>query len=137
MNPPLHVLILEDSPDDAEIIALTLEDGGFAPMWERVETAQAMRLALGKQAWDIIIADHSMPHFSVSEALALLKERGDPIPLIMVSGSITDEIAAQIMRAGARDFRCIAAHVHRCRLVIGHLASASDSSFRTLEPNSI
>ena len=104
MNPPLHVLILEDSPDDAEIIALTLEDGGFAPMWERVETAQAMRLALGKQAWDIIIADHSMPHFSVSEALALLKERGDPIPLIMVSGSITDEIAAQIMRAGARDF---------------------------------
>ena len=109
MNQPLHVLILEDSPDDAELIVLTLENGGYTPVWARVETAQDMRLALDhlapdKQAWDIIIADHSMPHFSVPEALALLKERGDLIPLILVSGSLSDEAAAQIMRAGARDF---------------------------------
>ncbi|MDO8413759.1 MAG: diguanylate cyclase, partial [Gallionellaceae bacterium] len=104
MNQPLHVLILEDSPDDAELIVLALEDGGYTPVWERVDSAQAMRLALDRQAWDIIIADHSMPHFSVPKALELLKERGNHIPLIMVSGAVGDETAARIMRAGARDF---------------------------------
>lgn len=104
MKQPLHILILEDTLDDAELIVLELENGGFALAWERVDTAQAMHEALDRRQWDIITSDYSMPRFSAEEALKILSKRALNIPVIIVSGAIGDETAAHIMRAGARDF---------------------------------
>ncbi|HLA74870.1 MAG TPA: response regulator, partial [Gammaproteobacteria bacterium] len=100
----LNVLILDDSPDDAELVVLELERGGFELRWERIDNAAALHTALDKQPWNLVIADHSMPHFSAQSALELVKARGISIPFIIVSGTISDNAAAQIMKAGARDF---------------------------------
>jgi CheY-like chemotaxis protein len=61
MAVPLRVLIVEDSVEDTELLLKELRRGGYDPTHERVQTAEAMTAALAKQAWDIVIADYTMP----------------------------------------------------------------------------
>src|SRR5258707_10380151 len=100
----LRVLLVEDSPSDAALLRLALEEGGFNAECERVQTGQSMELALEKVHWDLILADHSMPGFSAEEAFHLVRKRGRDIPFIIVSGHIDDEAAVAMMKAGAHDY---------------------------------
>src|SRR6266850_1518996 len=104
MNTPIRVLIIEDSQDDAALLLLELESGGYNPTFERVDTATAMQTALAKQPWDIIIADYSMPHFNALAALQLLQDSGLDLPFIIVSGAIGEDTAVAAMKAGAHDY---------------------------------
>jgi signal transduction histidine kinase len=101
---PLRVLFVEDSQPDAALLVRALDRGGFEPLWERVDTAQAMEVALRKEAWDLILCDHAMPSFSSPEALELLKRHGLDIPFIIVSGYIEEDTAVSAMQAGAHDY---------------------------------
>jgi PAS domain S-box-containing protein len=100
----LNVLIVEDVERDAVLLLRELRRGGYDPAFERVETAEGMTAALEKQPWDIIISDYMMPHFSALKALALMLEKRPELPFIIVSGTVSEEIAADAMRAGAHDF---------------------------------
>lgn len=101
---PLHVLIIEDSIDDAELIIREIQRGGYEVDWERVETKQAMQAALSRQRWDIILSDFSMPQFSALAALATLKDSGLDIPFIVISGTIGEETAVAALKGGVHDF---------------------------------
>ena len=101
---PLRVLVVEDSADDAELVLFELRRGGYAPSAERVDTAAAFRAALAAGAWDVILCDNSMPALDVLGALGLLRESGLDVPLVIVSGTIGEERAVELMRAGATDF---------------------------------
>jgi len=104
MANPLRVLMVEDSEDDAVLMIHALKKGGYDPSHERVESAEAMRKALLEKAWDIVLCDYQMPRFTGLDAIALLKETGIDIPLIVVSGAIGEEIAVACMRRGASDY---------------------------------
>jgi len=104
MTIPIRVLFVEDSEDDAVLLLRELRRGGYGPVFERVDTHEAMVSALDRQAWDIIIADYVMPRFSGLAALKLVKERGLETPFIIVSGKIGEEVAVEAMRAGAHDY---------------------------------
>ena len=104
MTQPLQVLLVEDSADDAALLLRELERGGYAPTHERVYTLPALQAALTRQPWDVIVADYSMPGFSGTRALALVRELGLDTPFIFVSGTMGEEIAVEAMRAGAHDY---------------------------------
>jgi diguanylate cyclase (GGDEF)-like protein len=104
MNDQLHVLIVEDNPDDAELIVLELEAADYQVVYQQVDTAESMVAALDSQIWDVILTDYSMPHFSAFAALELIKQRNLDTPFIVVSGSIGEEIAVQLMRDGVHDY---------------------------------
>lgn len=104
MNRPLRVLFVEDSEDDAELLAYELECSGYELIYERVDTASTMNAALAQQTWDIIIADYTLPSFSAPAALTLLQERQLDLPFIIVSGTIGEDIAVAAMKAGAHDY---------------------------------
>ena len=104
MNRPLQVLVIEDSEDDAALLELQLQRGGYAPVCHRVETPEATSAALERQSWDVIIADYHLPRFDGLAALALVKEKGLDVPFIIVSGYITEETAVAAMKAGAHDY---------------------------------
>jgi signal transduction histidine kinase len=81
-----------------------LRRGGYELQVERVQTPEAMTAALEQQTWDIVFSDYSMPRFSATAALAVVKDKGLDLPFIIVSGTIGEETAVAAMRAGAHDF---------------------------------
>ena len=104
MKPLLHVLVIEDAVDDAELIVREIRRGGYEVDWERVETKSDMQAALLRQKWDIILSDYSMPQFSALAALATLKDSGLDIPFIVISGTIGEETAVAALKGGVHDF---------------------------------
>lgn len=101
---PLRVLMVEDSQQDADLILLFLERGGFSPAWKRVDTKEGMQEALESSSWDIILSDFRLPDFDGAQALALANEISPGIPLIVVSGNVGEEKATSLMVEGARDY---------------------------------
>jgi diguanylate cyclase (GGDEF)-like protein/PAS domain S-box-containing protein len=104
MGVDLRVLIIEDTEDDALLLWRVLRRGGYEVQWQRVETAPAMKAALESQPWDVIVSDYSMPRFSATGALGVLKESGLDLPFIIVSGAIGEDAAVEAMKAGAHDY---------------------------------
>src|SRR5258708_6735334 len=104
MSGPLRALIVEDSPDDAELMIRELRRGGYVPAFTRVETSEQMRAALTTGEWDIVLADYSLPKLNAIGALNVLHELGLDLPFIVVSGSIGEEVAVAAMKAGAHDY---------------------------------
>src|SRR5438093_5668102 len=103
MSTPLRVLILEDRPEDAELMLHELRRAGFDPAWQRVET-EPDYLAQLQGGLDAILADYTLPQFDALRALQLLQERGLDIPLIIVSGIISEEAAIECVKRGAADY---------------------------------
>jgi signal transduction histidine kinase len=100
----LRVLLVEDNPDDAELVVLELRRAGYEPLFRRVQTAEEMTAALTKETWEVIVSDHSLPNFSAPEAFAIVRRLNIDIPFIIVSGTVGEEIAVQAMRSGVHDF---------------------------------
>ena len=98
------MLFVEDSSDDVELLLRTLEAGGFAVDWTRVDDLDGYRAALDQGSWDIILCDYSMARFGPGPALDELRRRDLDIPLVVVSGTINEETAVALMRGGARDY---------------------------------
>ena len=104
MSKPLNVLLVEDSEDDAMLTRRQLVRAGFEPRCQRVDSAEHMQVALDAQSWDVVISDYHMPSFSGAAALKLLQTTGLDLPFIIVSGAIGEEVAVELMRAGAHDY---------------------------------
>jgi len=103
MTTSLNLLLLEDSPADAELMIEVLRESGFDPTFRRVESKDAYLRELD-QPPDFILSDYSMPQFTARDALRLMKERGLDLPFIIVSGCIGEEMAVECMKAGAADY---------------------------------
>ncbi len=101
---PLRCLIVEDSEDDALLMLRQLRTGGYDVTWERVDTPEAMRAALDRPPWDIVISDYKMPRFNGLAALKLVQASGLDLPFIIVSGTIGEDTAVEAMRQGAHDY---------------------------------
>jgi two-component system cell cycle sensor histidine kinase/response regulator CckA len=104
MSTPLRILIVEDSADDAEVAMLEMSRGGPAPDWRRVENAGEMRAALAERSWDAVLSDFTMPGFGAAQAFAMCRESDPDLPFIVVSGTIGEQRAVEMMRAGAADY---------------------------------
>jgi len=101
---PLRVLIVEDSEDDALMMADTLREGGYHLSSRRVAAAADMRAALAGAHWDLILSDYNVPGFGALEAFAIYREQGLDVPFLIVSGAIGEETAVAAMKAGVHDF---------------------------------
>src|SRR5688572_6831050 len=104
MGRPLHVLILEDSEDDTQLLLLELRRIGYEVGFERVDTAAAMQAVLTEKPWDVILSDYTMPRFNALHALEVLKASHLDLPFIIISGTIGEETAVAALKAGAHDF---------------------------------
>ncbi|WP_298186725.1 EAL domain-containing protein [Acidiferrobacter sp.] len=104
MAAPVRILLLEDAEDDEALVRRTLAKAGLTFALDRVASRTAMIQALDANRYDIILSDYSMPGLSPFDVLAVLAERRLDIPVILVTGTIGENRAAAIMRAGAHDF---------------------------------
>ena len=99
----LRLLLVEDSPADAELILRAVRDGGIEVDPVRIETEAELQTALQSPP-DLILADYLLPRFGGLQALRLAHRHEPDVPVIMVSGSIGEDHAAECLREGAVDY---------------------------------
>ncbi|WP_250123865.1 ATP-binding protein [Chroococcidiopsis sp. CCMEE 29] len=99
----MRILIVENSLCDTELMLYELRRERLQVDWKRVET-ESDYLACLDAGFDVILSDFNMPQFEAMRALQLLQERGLDIPFIIVTGSISEEVAVECMKLGAADY---------------------------------
>ncbi|UQU62550.1 response regulator [Couchioplanes caeruleus] len=101
---PVHLLIIDDSDDDAVLIIRHLTRAGLTISHTRADTSADVRAALADRVPDVVISDYNMPALRAEEALEQVRACDADIPFILVSGEVGEEAAVKLMRAGAQDF---------------------------------
>jgi two-component system, cell cycle sensor histidine kinase and response regulator CckA len=102
MRGHLRVIIIDDSASNAELIGGVLKKAGWSATTARIGDEAAMREALAREPWDLIISDWSMRAFGTSRALAVLRETGHDLPFIIVSSTVGETGAVEALRADAQ-----------------------------------
>jgi PAS domain S-box-containing protein len=104
VNPILRILYLEDDLKDAELVQAMLGAGGFACDLTRVETRVDFCACLEQGAFDLILADYTLPSFDGISALKIAVEKCPEVPFIFVSGTLDEEVAIEALKIGASDY---------------------------------
>lgn len=104
MTNELRVLIVEDSEDDTLLIVRELNKGGLPTQYLRVDSPTALHSALNESIWDVVITDHNLPEFGSEAAIMQIRQTGKDIPIIIVSGTIGEDVAVNAMKSGAHDY---------------------------------
>lgn len=104
MTKKLNILYLEDSSYDAEIVGRILKKADIDYSFMIVDEQHEYKSALEKFSPDLILADHSMFQFNSFEALKIFKQTGLKIPFILVTGTVSEEFAVEILKEGADDY---------------------------------
>ncbi|TAK13884.1 MAG: HD domain-containing protein [Anaerolineae bacterium] len=104
LNHRLKILFVEDNPYDVELASHELQRAGYLFDSTRVDTRQDFIGALTSGEWDVVLADFNLPSFHALDALEVIKGMAPDIPLIVVSGSISEEVAVDCMKKGAADY---------------------------------
>ncbi|MEP6683209.1 MAG: PAS domain S-box protein [Parafilimonas sp.] len=104
INKKLKILHLEDLHSDALLITNALKKGKIIYEALVVDTKNDFIKALAEFAPDIILADHSLPAFNSIEALSILHKTGIKIPFILITATVSEEFAVDVMKRGADDY---------------------------------
>jgi len=104
MTKTYNFLILEDNPDDASLLRRKIENEWENVFIKIICTPQDLRTALAEIEWDVVIADYAMPQFTGIDALRITHESDQEPLFYLTSGVKGEEIASEVMAAGARDY---------------------------------
>jgi PAS domain S-box-containing protein len=100
----IKILHIEDLPTDAELVDYELKKGLDAFEKVVVDNRHDFLKMLGEFEPDIVLSDHSLPSFDSVDALAILKEKKIDVPFILVTATVSEEFAVEIMKQGASDY---------------------------------
>jgi diguanylate cyclase (GGDEF)-like protein len=100
---PLRVLLLEDRPEDAELVLHELRRAGYDLNWRRVDDEAGFKANLDPEL-DLVLADYHQPQFNAIRALKIMQEAGLDIPFVIVSGAVGEDLAVAAVRQGAMDY---------------------------------
>lgn len=97
-------MMLEDTPTDAELAERELRKAGIVFTSLRVETRDAFTHALDEFHPDIVLSDYKLPDFNGMGALEIVRRDHPEVPVVMVTGALSDIEAVELIHAGARDY---------------------------------
>ncbi|HEY6443980.1 MAG TPA: PAS domain S-box protein [Candidatus Acidoferrales bacterium] len=100
----LRVLILEDNQRDAELFIQKLKETGFSFDADTVDTEQAFVASFQSRVYDLILSDYSIPEWSGLEAFRFVKRSGINIPFVLVTGTLGEEAAVDLIKEGVADY---------------------------------
>ena len=104
MSESLNILVIEDCHADFLLIERHLKQQGLAVRCNRVDSLEELNAAIDKESWDLVLSDYSFPQLNFLESLDLVRTRLSEVPLILVSGSIGEEKAVELLKMGVWDF---------------------------------
>jgi len=101
---PLRVLFVDDCADDIQLSIRVLQKAGFAIVQHVVETQEQFEEALRAGGYDLILCDYRLPGWSGADVLAAVRDSGRELPVVLVTGTLGEETAAEMIKLGAADF---------------------------------
>lgn len=104
MSNSIYILFVEDSDTEVQTILQELRQESYIPIYQRVNSAITMQLALQQHTWDIVFCSNSLLHFGALEALQIIKETKLDLPCFVCSDIASEEIAVEMMQAGANHY---------------------------------
>jgi signal transduction histidine kinase len=104
MHPELKLLLLEDDPEDASLIQKLLQRSGLQFSAKVASNAKEFVKALDAEAFDVVLADNALPQYNSTEALKVIKEINPFMGFILVTGTVSEEFAVDIIQHGADDY---------------------------------
>jgi multidomain signaling protein FimX len=99
----IRPLILEDSANEAEALASSLRNAGYAIRYKHIEDAEDLQEAIDERSWDLLLAARNVGDFSATQALSIIKKGGKDIPCIIFASEINEQLTVELMKAGAAD----------------------------------
>jgi len=103
-KPPIQLLVVEDSELDYDLLLAHLARGGQPVRARRVEDEAGMRAVFRDGPVDVVVTDHNLPRFDSLCALNVARSHDPDLPVIVVSGEMSEELAVSVLHAGADDF---------------------------------
>jgi two-component system sensor histidine kinase/response regulator len=103
LDRPFRVLILEDNAADFMLVQRHLRQHGLEAECRRVASDAELKAALG-EAWDLVLSDYNLPGMRFEAALSRIHAHTPTLPVIMISGSVGEEKAVELLRLGVTDF---------------------------------
>lgn len=100
----LRILLIEDCADDAELLALELDEAGLRATWTRVACEAELLSAVNDPAHDVVVSDLGLPGFSGLRALELVRAVQPDVPFIFLSGDAAEDAIAAALQAGANEY---------------------------------
>jgi diguanylate cyclase (GGDEF)-like protein/PAS domain S-box-containing protein len=101
---PLKLLMVEDSVDDARLVARSLERGGYALDLSLVASEKQLRSDLSENEYDLVVTDHELRGFDSSDVLTAVAELAPELPCVLISGKVGEETVGRAMHQGAVDY---------------------------------
>jgi CheY-like chemotaxis protein len=132
---PVRVLIVEDNPDDAELLRATLRRSGVRYQFGLADGYEAAEAELGGKPWDCVLSDYNIPGTQFADILHLAKVADPDLPVIVVSGSVGEEVAVSLMREGASDL-ILKSNLSRLTAAISRELKAAEESHGRRESES-
>ncbi|HEY4975984.1 MAG TPA: PAS domain S-box protein, partial [Gaiellaceae bacterium] len=132
MKKSLRVLIVDDSPDDRRLAAraLAAEFGGIE-LSEAID-AESLKKALEQGNFDAVITDYRLRWTTGLEVLRGVKERFPSVPVVMFTGTGTEDVAVAAMKSGLDDY-VVKAPRHFARLPMAVKAALERQRGKTAE----
>ncbi len=114
---PLRLLIVEDTPDDVELVLIALRESGLKSDHAVVQTREAFRQALQSGEFDAVLSDYRLPGWNGLDALQDLQDSGKDIPFLLVTGTLGEEAAVECMKKGINDY-ILKGHISRLPIAL-------------------
>jgi diguanylate cyclase (GGDEF)-like protein/PAS domain S-box-containing protein len=99
-----ELLLIEDTEADALLIRRRLQQAGLSATLQRVDRMPALETALDQQAWSALLYDYTVPGLHFDDTIELLRSKHPDMPIILVSGTVSEEMAVKLMQHGLNDF---------------------------------
>ena len=117
MGAPLHVLLIENSAADAELILHELRHAGFQCEPQIISTREEFLGHLKRFPFDIVLADYRLPGWTGMDAFSAMRQSGRDAPFILVTGYLGEEVAVECIKQGVTDY-VLKEHLARLPLVV-------------------
>jgi len=117
ISAPLHVMLIENSAADAELVLHELAHAGFQCQPRIIATRAEFLEQLTRFPFDIVLADYRLPGWTGMDAFSAMRQAGRDVPFILVTGILGEEIAVECIKQGVTDY-VLKDHLPRLPLVV-------------------
>ena len=101
---PLRVLFVDDCADDVELSIRVLQKAGYEVQRQLVDTPKQFLAALNSGDYDLILCDYRLPGWCGADVLSMVRDSGQELPVVLVTGTLGEETAVEMVKLGAADF---------------------------------